>query len=201
VENLASIGRSGALLSDAEMIVRGGPEATIGMGRIKRRRLEELEVSCHPGTKVGEYVPFYFCPRSVMLYLISRGNHPDLGYTGGQGPIVHLEADLHQVVNWAESRNWRWAFSLANAGARYAPFRRTTEELDEVNWRAVEATDWRAQEVREGKQAEFLVHGSFPWTLVNRIGVLSMGIRTRVIAAMEGLQHQPRVEILPDWYY
>jgi len=50
-------------------------------------------VKCHPGTKVGQYVPFYFCPRSIMLYILHRGNHPDLDYREGQGPILHLQAD------------------------------------------------------------------------------------------------------------
>jgi hypothetical protein len=36
------------------------------MNEIKRRRLEELEVHCYPGTRVGQYVPFYFCPGSVI---------------------------------------------------------------------------------------------------------------------------------------
>jgi len=40
------------------------------MSTIKARRLYDLEVDCHPGTKVGEYVPFYFCPWSIMLYLL-----------------------------------------------------------------------------------------------------------------------------------
>lgn len=201
VDNLASIGRDGALLSYAGMMARGGPNASIGMGHIKRRRLEDLEVSCHAGTKVGEYVPFYFCPRSVMLYLIYRGSSPDLTYTEGQDPIVHLEADLHEVVKWAEAAKLRWAFSLANAGARYTLFRCRLDQLDQINWTAVAATDWRPPEIKEGKQAEFLVYGSLPWTLVRRIGVSSMGTRTRVIAAMEGLEHQPRVEVLRAWYY
>ena len=92
------------------------------MSAIKARRLLELEVDCHPGTKVGEYVPFYFCPRSIMLYLFYRGNHPDLDYTGGQRHLVHLEADLHEVVQWAERKEVRWAFSDRNAGTRYAFF-------------------------------------------------------------------------------
>ena len=50
---------------------------TVGMSSIKRRRLEQLQVTCHPGTKVGEYVPFYFCPRSIMLYILHIGNHPE----------------------------------------------------------------------------------------------------------------------------
>ena len=52
------------LWSDAERIRRALNCTIVGMSEIKRRRLEELEVDCHLCTKVGEYVPFYFCPRS-----------------------------------------------------------------------------------------------------------------------------------------
>lgn len=68
MDNLPSIVADGELLSDAAVIAKGGPAQPIGMSGIKRRRVEELEVDCYPGTKVGDYVPFYFCPRSVMLY-------------------------------------------------------------------------------------------------------------------------------------
>ena len=64
--------------------MRGGPAASIGIARIKQRR-RGLEVVARPGTMVGDYVPFYFCFRSVMLYVIHRGNNPDLTYCGGQG--------------------------------------------------------------------------------------------------------------------
>lgn len=95
VDNLGGIIADGGLVSDREIIERGGPTQTIGMSDIKRRRVEEIAVYCHPGTKVGDYVPFYFCPRSVMLYVIHCANHPELIYRGGQEPIVHLEADLY----------------------------------------------------------------------------------------------------------
>ena len=97
LDNLPQIVDS-VLWSDAERIRRALNRTVVGMSEIKRRRLEELEVECHPGTKVGEYVPFYFCPRSIMLFLLYRGNHPDLTYRGGQSPIVHLEADLRAGV-------------------------------------------------------------------------------------------------------
>ncbi len=66
------------LWSDADRIEKELECTIVGMSEIKRRRLEELEVSCHPGTHVGDYVPFYFCPRSIMLYLLHRGNAPGL---------------------------------------------------------------------------------------------------------------------------
>lgn len=98
VDNLPGIIADGALVSDAAMMARGGPVAPIGMSSIKMRRVHELEVHSHPGSRVGEYVPFFFCPRSIMLFVIHRANHPELTYRGGQGPIVHLEADLQEVV-------------------------------------------------------------------------------------------------------
>ena len=33
-----------------------------------------------------------------MLYLIWQANHENLTYRGGQGPIVHLEANLGASV-------------------------------------------------------------------------------------------------------
>ncbi len=53
-KNLAGILASNCIWSDAEMHRRGGPAAAIGIPEIKPRRLTELAVPCHPGTKVGE---------------------------------------------------------------------------------------------------------------------------------------------------
>lgn len=70
IDRLASIVADGFLWSDATMAQRQGAGTTIGMHRIKARRLNELNLSCHPDLRVGQCAPFYFCPRSVMLYLI-----------------------------------------------------------------------------------------------------------------------------------
>lgn len=199
VDNLPRILADGCLLSDAAMNARGGPQTIIGMSTIKARRLS-LPVKCHSGDCVGEYVPFYFCPRSVMLYIIYMGNHPEIKYRDGQGPIVHLEADLSEAIDWANRSSRRWAFTLSNAGAIYTEFRSTPDQLQEINWDAVAARDWRASEVKEGKQAEFLVHEAFPWKLVERVGVVSASLRAQVRNIL-GTAGQPVVEIRPDWYY
>jgi hypothetical protein len=201
VENLTSIIADGGIVSDATMIARGGPPVSIGMSTIKRRRVEELEVDCHPGTKVGDYVPFYFCPRSIMLFVIHRANHPELAYKGGQRPIVHLEADLQRVVAWAASNGRRWAFSLSNAGARYAQFRASLADLGDIDWAAVAASDFRPRWVKEGKQAEFLLFDRFPWELVDTVGVHSAAIKAQVGSALSGVQHRPSVKIQRSWYY
>lgn len=201
VDNLPGIVAEGGLLSDREMIAGGGPAASIGMSDIKRRRIEELAVDCHPGLMVGDFVPFYFCPRSVMLYVIYRANHPSLAYSGGQTPIVHLEADLHRVTRWAEDNERVWAIALSNAGAYYTEFRSGEEALGQLDWDAIAATDFRSADVKERKQAEFLIYQEFPFQLVERIGVRSAATQRKAIEGIEGADHRPVVEVLSAWYF
>ena len=207
VDNLPAIIANGGLISDVTMIARGGPAATIGMGTIKKRRLT-LPVSCHLGLNVGDCVPFYFCPRSIMLYVIYCANNPELTYRGGQGPIVHLEADLAPVVEWANQQQRRWAFSLSNAGAGYAQFKSSLNDLHHIDWDAVASNEFSAgsytpsgNQVKEGKQAEFLLHDDFPWSLVQRIGVASQAIATQAHAAMANAVHKPQISVQPNWYF
>ena len=198
VDRLESIVADGALWSDAALQRRARPGTTIGMSTIKQRRLSN-PVKCRPGLNVGDCVPFYFCPRSVMLYLIYRANHPELDYRGGQDPIVHLEADLHEAANWAERHERRWAFTLSNAGSRYFQDRCDLAQLGEIDWDAVQARNWQGR--TDGKQAEFLVEHSFPWTLVRRVGVRSVSIHEQATAAMREAEYRPDVELRRQWYY
>ena len=201
VENLATIARAGCIWSDAVRLERGCQCRLVGMSEIKRRRLEEIEVACHPGTKVGQYVPFYFCPRSIMLFLLHRGNHPDLDYHEGQGQMLHLQANLRQVVAWAEREGRRWAFTDRNAGMYYSLFYKDLYKLDKIDWRAVQTTDWRDPLAKEGKQAEFLVFEVFPWELVEKIGVADQASHMKVQEILVDSAHKPLVNLEPAWYY
>jgi hypothetical protein len=204
VDRLASIVSDGHFWCDAEILRRNSDGTTIGMGSIKQRRLT-LPISCRPGLCVGDCVPFYFCPRSIMLFLIHCANNPELAYKGGQGPIVHMEFDMLDAVNWAQANNRRWAFTLSNAGARYFEDRCDLAQLGEINWDAVTTDRWSgngiSRSVKEGKQAEFLMEHSFPWSLVRRVGVRSQDVAHRVVHAMGNISHRPTVEIMRNWYY
>lgn len=198
VDRLPSVVKEGLLWCDAEVATRSFSGTTIGIGEIKQRRMSR-PLTSHPGLKVGECVPFYFWPRSVMLFLIHRANHPALAYRGGQAPIVHLVADLRQTVRWADDSRLRWAFTLSNAGAEYFEDRHSLDDLDDIDWRAVKARDW--SEVKEHKQAEFLVENRFAWQLVSHIGVMTEATRRQVADVLAASDHQPRVDVKRDWYY
>jgi ssDNA thymidine ADP-ribosyltransferase, DarT len=198
-DRIRPIAAAGGLLSDVELGL-ANPGTTIGMSDIKARRLR-LDVTCYDDLKVGACVPFYFCPRSVMLYLLHRSNHPNLNYNQGQTPIVHLEFDLKEVREWAEAQPLRWAFTTSNAGAFYTEHYSDVAEMKNINWRSVEAANWRDSAIKEAKQAEFLVEKNVPWKLIQRIGVYDKDMVQRVSRAIPLDAHRPTIAILPNWYY
>ena len=198
IDRLPSIINDGFLWCDTEIMKRSTPGTTIGMGSIKQRRLV-LPLNSHPNMYVGDCVPFYFCPRSVMLYVLSQANHHELSYRGGQGPIIHLEADLRQTVEWAKQNNLRWAFTLTNAGTYFFEDRSDLANLQEIDWVAVQARDWK--NCKEGKQAEFLIEKQFPWELVSRVGLRTQQVRTQANKILQNASHKPQVEIITKWYY
>lgn len=201
IDRLSSIIADGYLWSDARIAQNTAKGTVIGMNTIKQRRLNELTLASHPHLYVGECVPFYFCPRSIMLYLIFRGNHQELSYRGGQEPIIHLEADLLSTVDWANQNGNRWAFTLSNAGAYYFEDRCDLARLDEIDWQAVHSNQWSEPSVKEGKQAEFLIERCFPWQLIDRIGVNSEYVYRQVVNKLPTIGRRPQVEMRKDWYY
>ncbi len=200
LDRLGSILADGCLLSDAIISRRVNNGSMIGLSNIKKRRLEELRLNSYPDLHVGNCVPFYFCPRSVMLYLIHCKN-PELAYQGGQEAIIHLQADFSQVIKWANAQNppVRWAFTNSNAGSYYFEDFNNINDLSQIDWDAVQSRDWKSQ--KEGKQAEFLLENAFPWHLIEHIGVHSSNIYQQVANILQAQQHRPQVTVEPTWYY
>lgn len=201
IDKLPSIIGSGGLLSDAQVqqANNNGAGTNIGMDHIKARRLNELTLTSHPGLFVGKCVPFYFCPRSVMLYVISKGNHSDINYQDGQNKILHLEADLQKTVTWAQQNSMRWAFTSSNAGSYYFDDWNDLQFLNQVDWSAISARSWAR--CSEAKQAEFLIENSFPYGLIERIGTQSVEVATQVMQLQQGLSQKPSVVVENSWYY
>lgn len=197
VDKLESIVADDCLWSDVALESKAAPGTVIGMNHIKERR-KKTALPSHPNLKVGECVPFYFGPRSVMLYMMSVKS-AELVYKGGQEPIVHLVADLHETVAWANANGHRWAFTLSNAGSYYFEDRTDLDLLGDVNWEAVTARYWSA--FRDAKQAEFLIEGHFPWHLVEEVAVYNQATGQLAGQALAGAAHRPDVQKRPTWYY
>jgi hypothetical protein len=191
VANLPGIVAENAILSDAVMAKRN-PEI-IGYDHIKKRRLKDIPVQCCAWRYVGEFVPFYFCPRSPMLFTINKGNtgRPP----GCQSTIVHLVSTMASGMASGKA----WAVSSGNAGAFHTTFAAKLEALDALDWEAIRASQWQGKQHQ--KSAEFLVADSFPWPAIQEICCQNSVTAAKVKALLADASHQPAVTVKTNWYY
>ena len=126
VDRLRSIIVEGGLLCDAEIAERPPLGTTIGMTSIKQRRLC-LPLYSRPGLHVGNCVPFYFCPRSIMLYVIHRANHESLNCVVAKAPSS----------TWKQTCGEQWIGLRSNsiAGRSRHPMPAALTLTTSVTWR------------------------------------------------------------------
>jgi len=200
ISKLPAIVTEGGLLCDA--LIRQFPcqGQTIGMHKIKDRRLS-TRLKSHPELFVGDCVPFYFCPRSIMLYMLYRANHEDIEYRGGQEPIVHLVADLQKTIEWATQNTVKWAVSTSNASSSFFEDYADVFDIDKIDWTAVNSLQWSDPNIKEKKQAEFLLERKFPLELVEEIGVYSLAQAEQLEQECSFCQVLPPINVRREWYY
>lgn len=191
VDNLFGIISEGCLWSDANRIQRQFNSENIGYSHIKQRRLQH-PVTVSAGGTIGEYVPFNFCPRSVMLYVIHQG-HDD--YHGGQEQIVHLISDIDTII----AVNPHCFFTDIHADLAFAEQIDDFSRLNELDAKKIHAKYW--QEFKEEKQAEFLAYNSVPWKCIRQIGVKTPELADRVSQLTATSDHKPEILVKPEWYY
>lgn len=191
VENLPGILNEGGLHSDAVMAQRN--PTVIGYNHIKERRLTQITVPCCNNRFVGEFVPFYFCPRSPMLFTINQGR---TGRSPGcQKTIIHLVSNVGVAVALGQD----WAISDGNAGAFHTSFDTDIRALEYLNWPAIRARSWQGR--THEKSAELLVADFFSWNCIRQIGCHNTQVAKEVKDLIQVNSHQPSVDVQPTWYY
>jgi hypothetical protein len=143
---------------------------------------------------LGQYVPFNFCPRSVMLYVVNQGHE---NYGGGQLNVIHLVSSIGSVIN----ANRPWFFTDRHADLEYALQKDDLMDFNILDWEAINKRYWSDPDIKEVKQSEFLVYDYIPWECVQRIGVISNNIRQLVQNIINSCAHYPSISVNPEWYY
>ena len=198
LRNLPNILNENGLWCDAESVKRNIRPVEIAYTEIKERRTRK-QIPLPPGGVLAEYVPFYFCNRSPMLYTIHMGNVP--AYRDGQANILHLVSSAEAI----SQANLPFVFTDGHAVVNLSLFYNDLKDLNQVDWKVVASWSWHDtmtdNDRMRRKQAEFLVKGSFPFSLIQEIGVYSAAIRERVLPLLENVEYKPIVSIQRKWYY
>ena len=199
VDNLPGILSAGGLWSDTEREQQDLPFVNIAHAGIKGRR-RNIPVPVSEGGVVADYVPFYFCPRSPMLYVINMGGVE--GYRGNQREVVHLCAHLAGAIE-----KTKWCAASGHAIMALSEFFSNKEDLLSFDWDAIWAKGWgypyytEDSDLERRKQAEFLVHRFFPWDLFLGIGVIDDSMRERAESLFADTEHKLPVKVKRKWYY
>lgn len=194
VRNLPGMVQHG-LRSDAVCRGQGLTQVEVGDLDIRERRLT-LPVGTGPGGFVGDYVPFYFGPRSPMMFRLRK---TDEHFLAEYDEIVYLVTTIEAV----EGAGRTWVASDRNAALAVADFVCTTAELDShIDWDLIAAKYWGDYpDGKERRMAELLVHGSLPWGCVEEIVVRSEATRRSVSGLLAGAGHAPPVIVRGGWYF
>lgn len=192
IDNLVSILVQGCLWSDKKRIELGLHNQNIGYNHIKQRRLIR-PVNVAAGGTIGQYVPFNFCPRSVMLFVIHKGH---LDFQGGQERVLHLISDIDKI----RLSNENCFFTDIHADLDYAEQIDDFDRISELDInRIINEKYW--QDFKEEKQAEFLAFESVQWSTITQIGVKTQQVADEVNALLQTAEHKPEVIVRPEWYY
>jgi hypothetical protein len=189
-------------MSDAVAHTAGLLSVEVGDLGIKgNRRARAVPVS--PGGVVADYVPFYFAPRSPMMFSISRGNVAS--YQGGTARLIYLTSTLERL----DEAGCQPLLTDRNAALRYAEYRLfdPSDPIDDdfIDWDLMGQRDWYntpdEPQRKERRMAEALVHDRVPWEAMNGIATQSEIVAAEVREILSVALVNVPVNVRPSWYF
>lgn len=199
VSNLPGILAAGCLAADS-LVDRASAlrveAADLEVKAIRKR----CKIPVTPFGFVADYVPFYFAPRSPMLFTLAKGGVP--GYTDGQDPLIYLVSSVVSVA----SVGLACLFSDGNCASTVTRFFADLALLDSVvDWEVMYARMWANTPAdtdrRRRRMAEFLVHGRVPIACVSGIVVRRETMREQVERTLAASRALVPVWVRPWWYF
>jgi ssDNA thymidine ADP-ribosyltransferase, DarT len=199
IRNLAGILRAGCLRADASVDRASALQVEAADLAIKASR-KEISVTLAPYGRVADYVPFYFAPRSPMLYKLHKGGVPT--YTEGQDPLVHLVSAAETVIHAGMS----CLFSDGNCAAYVTQVFDDMSLLDSmIDWEVMDALIWKNTaedpDRMRRRMAEFLVHDHVPISCLASVVVRTEAAKQRAVDTLGTHRVALPVQTPPGWYF
>lgn len=150
------------------------------------------------GRKISEYIPFYFGPRMPMQYVIQHGFN-EVPKTNGHD-IVFCVLKLQSILDLG----LEFVFTNGHAVSQLTECY-TAEKISElphlIDFEAVNAKYWvkaEDQDLKRRKEAEFLVIGDIPNTVLIHFGVNDSYAKEKLVEM--GVEEN-KVSLRPNWYF
>lgn len=198
IDNLAGIVEQGGLWAGNEMAAKSIPYRQIGLQNLTQQRMGRA-VPIDPGGNLNDYVPFYFCPRSVMLFNIHSGRVPT--YTEGQAPIIYMVTTVETIAKDSHP----FVFTDRHAKFAVASFSSDLSDLTLLDWPTIQSDDFAHRkddpERKDRKAAEFLVYRFVPLQSILGIAAYSQKWKDECDRLLKAAEIQVKVKVHPGWFF
>lgn len=209
IPNLVGITKSKKLYANSVLRKKKLQHANIAYQGAQGKRATKL-VAKPPGGVIHDYVPFYFAPRSPMLAAINAGLVEDCIHR--QPDIVHFVSTVEAVVE----EGLDFVFYDHNATLNFAKCFNDLADLDKIDWDLFfeaplldgycqyyfdNVNNLRYIRRKATRQAEFLVHKTFPLSLIDCVGVYSKEKAAEVQEIFDDADIDIPVEVKTAWYH
>lgn len=200
IDHLDSVVRDG-LVSDSQAQRSALIQHEAGDHAIKERR-RRAQVPVGAGGTVCDYVPFYFAPKSPMLFRISKGGVSTFGKD--QSELIYLASTVERL----NDLGLPIVVTDRNAATRVAAF-----SDDVATWRADGFVDWDLMDSvwwndtadypdrMERRMAECLVHDRVPWEAILAVGTIDEQKAAIVNQRLDNVIDPPKILVKRDWYF
>ncbi len=180
-----------AMKPDPEFVAIGNPEL------IERRARRKVPVA--PGGNLSDYVPFYFTPRSPMLYNIKTG------WNGLQqvsmSDIVVLSTSMQKVM----ASGVEVLVADRHAYLKAAQFSSGSAGLGQLDWNRLRTSDFTKDhenpEPFERYQAEALVHLHLSIETIERIVCYGPEQESSLHDIVQSAATSVNVEVHREWFF
>lgn len=197
-ENLRSILNDECFFCPRILDANGKQVVRISHSGIMDRR-QFTNVPCGPRGCLDDYVAFYFAPRSPMLYSIYKG-YVD-GHDGNQERVIYAVSTAQAVAEAGKS----FVFTDGHGIMALTDFFDNLADLHQVDWTIMDSKFWndtdKCPDRKRCRQAEFLVHEIFPWSLVHEIAVMTDSMAFAVQNVLTSAGVNTPISVRPEWYY
>ena len=199
LKNLPVILKEGALIADS--LVQGTQKLQVEVGDLSvKSRRRTMHVTCNPGGCPSDYVPFYFAPRSPMLFKIHKGGVPQ--YQDGQEHLIYLVSDVDLITK----SELQWVFTDGNCAADLTEYFNDVTQLEgAVDWPLMKEVMWKDTaedpDRMRRRMAEFLVYQRFPLDLLRGIATMTSTVENGVKAQLQEHGFEAYVGTRRGWYY
>lgn len=198
VEHVQSMIEHG-IWSDSLAARRRLSTISIAHSHLKERRAKR-QVPIPPGGTLADYVPFYFAPRSPMLYAIHRGNvrtHP-----ADCTRIVYLVTSVQAL----RDQGYTVLGTDRHAATPLARFTADDQELTTfVDWHLMQQQYWfdvaEYPDRCERRQAELLVHSRVLWDSIRGVATQNETVRGEIERITRAADLTTAVAVKAGWYF